>query len=219
LDTFPTLTKDSPALETIESLERICFDEEFDSHTTILPNLRHVSFDIRLVEEGCLESCDNLISFLTAKIPLLESLSLHFNGFDGTLDILFSIPQLVAVLRRLKKLDIYICNHSTSVNCLNILRSCQNTELYIEDFDYFGEINDFLSFLIDMSANIKHFSSYLYLRVKVSDLDALRQLHTSHEITISFPDGLDDFSELEIQKSVTEEDRQKEVLGIKITAR
>jgi len=208
----------SPALYTIESLDRIFFDEEFDPQTRIFPKLRHVSVDIRLVEEGCLESCDKLIAFLAAKMPVLESLSLHFDGFDGTIDILFSIPQVVDVLRRLKKLYIYGHNQPTSVNCLNILRSCQNTALFMEDFDYIGNFNHLLSFLVDMSANIKHFSSYLYLRVNVSDLDALQQLQISHEITISFPDGLDDFSELEIQKLVTEEDRQKEVLGIKITA-
>ena len=206
----------SPASDTIESLEKIYFDEEFDPQTKIFPKLRHVSFEIRLVEERCLESCHNLITFLAEKIPLLDSLALHFKGFEGTVENLFSIPQFVDVLRRLKKLNIYIGDQSTSVNFLNILRACQITKLFIADFDCFGEVNDLLSFLVDMSGNIKHFTSY-FRGVKVSDLDTIRQLHTSHEIVLSVYD--DDFSQLDIENFVTEEDRQKEVVDMIITAK
>ncbi len=100
----------SPAFDTIVSLERICCNEEFATKTKIFPKLRHVSFDVHFDETRCRESCDNLITFLSEKIPLLESLGLYFKGFAGTVDILFSIPQLVNILRRLKKLDIYFGN-------------------------------------------------------------------------------------------------------------
>jgi hypothetical protein len=205
----------SPASDTIESLEKIYFDEEFDQQTKIFPKLRHVSCEIRLVEERCLESCHTLITFLAEKIPLLDSLALHFMGFEGTLENLFSIPQCVDVLRRLKKLNIYIGRQSTSVNFLNILRACQITELFISDFDCFGEVHDLLSFLVDMSGNIKHFTSY-FRGVKVSDLDTLRQLVTSHKIVLVYDD---DFSELDIENFVTEEQRQKQVVDMTITAK
>jgi len=204
----------SPAFDTIESLERIYFDEEFATQTKIFPKLRHVSIDLRFGEARCRESCDNLISFLTEKIPLLDSLGLYFRSFQGIVDILFSIPQLVSILQRLKKLDIYFVNQSTNLNFLNILRACQNTEFFMADFCLFGG-EDLLSFLVDMSGNIKHFTCYFRQRVNVSDLDALRQLCTSHEIILCVYDDDYDYSELNIQ-NVTEEDRQKQVTDMKI---
>ena len=221
----------SPAFHTIESLEGIQFDEEFDPQTKVFPKLRRVSFDIHLGEERCLESCNKLITFLVEQIPLLESLGLQFISFRGAVDILFSIPQLVDVLRRLKKLDIHCNSRSTTVNILNVLRSCQNTELFMYELDCFGEdgnlFNDLLSFLVDMSGNIKKFSCSTDKQpVKVSDLDVLRQLHTSHEIVLKVCDEKEldrahycDIPQVDIHNLVTEEERQKDVVHMEITAR
>ena len=97
------------------------------------------------------------------------------------------------------------------------------------DFDCFGEdddlFNDVLSFLVDMSGNIKYFSGNCG-KHKVSDMDVLRQLHTSHEIVLRVREEKQsnsrpylDIPQVDIQNFVTEEERQKVVLHMEITAR
>ena len=99
-------------------------------------------------------------------------------------------------------------------------------------YDCFGKdgnlLNDLLSFLVDMSGNIKHFTTFTFnytvkeYTVKVSDLDVLRQLHTSHEIVLEVRDEKESNSptnHIDIQNIVTEEERQKEVVHMEITAR
>jgi hypothetical protein len=125
---LPKLIK-SPAFHTVESLENIYFDEDIDLPTDVFPVLRHISFKMYVDESDCLEPCNRLVAFLVRQIPRLESLVLYIHRYSGTVDILFSIPQFVDVLRRLKKLDIIFNGQATTINLLNVVRSCQNTEL------------------------------------------------------------------------------------------
>jgi len=182
------------------------------------------------VKKGAWNHATSWLSFLLNKFLSWNHLDYIFSRFKGTFDILFSIPQLVDVLRRLERLDISFNSNPITVNTLNVLRSCKNTELAMVNFDCFGEdgnwLNDLLSFLVDMSGNIKHFTSSTSKQppLRVSDLDILRQLHTSHEIILRVLDKKDnpsifDIYHIDIQKCVTEEERRKSVFHMEIIAR